>query len=90
MVRRFQEDLVHPAPAEILEQPPNTPLHAFNIDVVAETRFAANACDTRLPGINLPGVEVKNAGLAIFLCSRAGEYVVGQTIASDGGVVAAS
>jgi 2-deoxy-D-gluconate 3-dehydrogenase len=30
------------------------------------------------------------AGLAIFLCSRAGEYVVGQTIACDGGVVAAS
>lgn len=30
------------------------------------------------------------AGLAIFLCSRAGEYVVGQTIACDGGIVAAS
>jgi NAD(P)-dependent dehydrogenase (short-subunit alcohol dehydrogenase family) len=27
------------------------------------------------------------AGLAIFLCSRAGEYVVAQTIASDGGIV---
>jgi len=27
-------------------------------------------------------------GLATFLCSRAGEYVVGQVIASDGGVVA--
>jgi len=27
------------------------------------------------------------AGLAIFLCSRAGEYLVGQTIACDGGVV---
>ena len=30
------------------------------------------------------------AGLAIFLCSRAGEYVVGQTIAIDGGVVGTS
>jgi NAD(P)-dependent dehydrogenase (short-subunit alcohol dehydrogenase family) len=30
------------------------------------------------------------AGLATFLCSRAGEYVVGQTIACDGGSVAAS
>jgi 2-deoxy-D-gluconate 3-dehydrogenase len=28
------------------------------------------------------------AGLATFLCSRAGEYVVGQVIASDGGAVA--
>ncbi len=30
------------------------------------------------------------AGLAIFLSSRAGEYVVGQTIACDGGVVGVS
>ena len=30
------------------------------------------------------------AGLATFLCSRAGEYVIGQTIACDGGAVAAS
>jgi 2-deoxy-D-gluconate 3-dehydrogenase len=30
------------------------------------------------------------AGLAIFLCSRAGQYVVGQTIACDGGVVGVS
>ena len=30
------------------------------------------------------------AGLAIFLCSRAGEYVVGQTIAIDGGIVGTS
>ena len=30
------------------------------------------------------------AGLATFLCSRAGEFVVGQTIACDGGIVASS
>jgi len=30
------------------------------------------------------------AGLATFLSSRAGEYVVGQTIASDGGMLAAA
>jgi 2-deoxy-D-gluconate 3-dehydrogenase len=30
------------------------------------------------------------AGLAIFLASRAGEYVVGQVIASDGGAVGTS
>jgi 2-deoxy-D-gluconate 3-dehydrogenase len=30
------------------------------------------------------------AGLAIFLSSRAGEYVVGQVVASDGGIVASA
>lgn len=30
------------------------------------------------------------AGLTIFLCSRAGAFIAGQTIASDGGIVAAS
>ncbi|MFN8949060.1 MAG: SDR family oxidoreductase, partial [Alphaproteobacteria bacterium] len=30
------------------------------------------------------------AGLAIFLSSRAGQYIVGQTIACDGGVVGVS
>jgi NAD(P)-dependent dehydrogenase (short-subunit alcohol dehydrogenase family) len=29
-------------------------------------------------------------GLTIFLCSRAGQYVAGQTIACDGGAVASS
>ena len=33
------------------------------------------------------GTAQDMAGLAIFLCSRAGEYVVGQVIACDGGVV---
>lgn len=36
------------------------------------------------------GTSQDIAGLAIFLCSRAGEYVVGQTIACDGGVVGTS
>ena len=30
------------------------------------------------------------AGLTLFLCSQAGAYVVGQTIALDGGIVAAT
>ena len=41
------------------------------------------------PSGRVGGIE-DIAGLAIFLCSRAGEYIVGQTIASDGGAVADS
>lgn len=36
------------------------------------------------------GMPQDVAGLAIFLCSNAGNYIVGQTIALDGGVVATS
>ena len=34
--------------------------------------------------VGLPG---DIAGLGIFLCSQAGSYIVGETIASDGGIV---
>ena len=47
--------------------------------------------DWQLVGKHNPSGSVGTAqdiaGLAILLCSRAGEYVVGQTIACDGGVV---
>ena len=33
------------------------------------------------------GVPEDIAGLVIFLCSQAGSYIVGETIASDGGIV---
>ena len=33
------------------------------------------------------GTPEDMAGLAIFLCSRAGAYTVGETITSDGGIV---
>jgi len=50
--------------------------------------------DWQLVGEHNPSGRVGTAqdiaGLAIFLCSRAGEYVVGQTIACDGGVVGTS
>ena len=36
------------------------------------------------------GTDEDMAGLAIFLAARAGDYVVGNTIAIDGGVVYAS
>ena len=36
------------------------------------------------------GTPEDMAGLAIFLCSRAGAYTVGETITSDGGIVKTS
>jgi 2-deoxy-D-gluconate 3-dehydrogenase len=48
-----------------------------------------NVVGTRNPSGRV-GTAQDIAGLAIFLCSRAGEYVVAQTIACDGGVVGTS
>jgi 2-deoxy-D-gluconate 3-dehydrogenase len=36
------------------------------------------------------GTDEDMAGAAIYLASRAGDYVVGQTIAVDGGIALAS
>ena len=36
---------------------------------------------------NRVGTPEDIAGLSIFLCSKAGAYIVGETIASDGGIV---
>ena len=36
---------------------------------------------------NRVGTPEDIAGLSIFLCSKAGGYIVGETIASDGGIV---
>jgi NAD(P)-dependent dehydrogenase (short-subunit alcohol dehydrogenase family) len=45
-------------------------------------------------GKNIPfpriGTPEDMAGLAIYLASRAGDYIVGETIACDGGIVNAS
>jgi len=43
----------------------------------------------RIPAQRI-GVEEDMAGTAIFLASRAGDYVIGDTIAVDGGIVNAS
>jgi NAD(P)-dependent dehydrogenase (short-subunit alcohol dehydrogenase family) len=45
-------------------------------------------------GKNIPfpriGSPEDMAGLAIFLAARSGDYIVGETIACDGGIVNAS
>ena len=57
--------------------------------------LAAFACSQsgqvaqRIPAKRI-GTEEDMAGVAIYLASRAGDYVVGNTIAVDGGVVYAN
>jgi NAD(P)-dependent dehydrogenase (short-subunit alcohol dehydrogenase family) len=43
----------------------------------------------RIPAQRI-GTDEDMAGIAIYLASRAGDYVVGNTIAVDGGVVYAN
>ena len=43
----------------------------------------------RIPSRRI-GTDEDMAGIAIYLASRAGDYVVGNTIAVDGGVVYAN
>jgi NAD(P)-dependent dehydrogenase (short-subunit alcohol dehydrogenase family) len=43
----------------------------------------------RIPAKRI-GTDEDMAGIAIYLASRAGDYVIGNTIAVDGGVVYAS
>jgi NAD(P)-dependent dehydrogenase (short-subunit alcohol dehydrogenase family) len=62
---------------------------AFQSDMNTAARDHA---DTVSKGIPFPriGTAEDMAGLAIFLASRAGDYIVGDTVACDGGIVNAS
>jgi 2-deoxy-D-gluconate 3-dehydrogenase len=62
---------------------------AFASDMNKAARDNANEVSKRVPARRI-GNEEDMAGLAIFLASRAGDYVVGNAIAIDGGVVYAS
>jgi 2-deoxy-D-gluconate 3-dehydrogenase len=62
---------------------------AFASDMNKAARDNANEVAKRVPARRI-GNEEDMAGLAIFLASRAGDYVVGNAIAIDGGVVYAS
>ena len=62
---------------------------AFASDMNKAARDHADELARRIPAGRI-GDETDIAGLAIFLASRAGDYVVGNAIAIDGGVVYAS
>jgi NAD(P)-dependent dehydrogenase (short-subunit alcohol dehydrogenase family) len=62
---------------------------AFGSDMNRAARDHADTIATRIPAGRI-GIDEDMAGAAIFLASRAGDYVVGETIAVDGGLVNAA
>jgi 2-deoxy-D-gluconate 3-dehydrogenase len=62
---------------------------AFQSDMNTAARDHADAVAQRVPARRIGSPE-DMAGVAIYLASRAGDYVVGNTIAVDGGVVYAA
>jgi NAD(P)-dependent dehydrogenase (short-subunit alcohol dehydrogenase family) len=62
---------------------------AFASDMNRAARDHGDVLAKRIPAGRI-GTDEDMAGLAIFLASRAGDYVVGNAIAIDGGVVYAN
>jgi NAD(P)-dependent dehydrogenase (short-subunit alcohol dehydrogenase family) len=58
---------------------------AFASDMNRDARDQAEAVSARIPARRI-GVDDDMAGAAIYLASRAGDYVVGTTLTVDGGV----
>ena len=61
----------------------------FKSDMNKAARDNADEVATRVPSKRI-GTDEDMAGAAIYLASRAGDYVVGATIAVDGGIVYAN
>ena len=61
---------------------------AFASEMNKEARDHGDEIARRIPSGRI-GVDDDMAGIAIYLASRAGDYVVGQTVAVDGGVTLA-
>jgi NAD(P)-dependent dehydrogenase (short-subunit alcohol dehydrogenase family) len=61
----------------------------FSSDMNKAARDNADEVATRVPAGRI-GTDEDMAGAAIYLASRAGDYVVGATIAVDGGIVYAN
>jgi NAD(P)-dependent dehydrogenase (short-subunit alcohol dehydrogenase family) len=62
---------------------------AFKSDMNRAARDHSDEVARRVPAGRI-GTDEDMAGIAIYLASRAGDYVVGATIAVDGGVVYAN
>lgn len=62
---------------------------AFQSEMNRSARDHADEVGKNIPFPRI-GTPEDMAGLAIFLASRAGDYIVGETIACDGGIVNAS
>src|SRR6201995_4242368 len=62
---------------------------AFKSDMNRAARDHSDEIAQRVPSRRI-GTDEDMAGIAIYLASRAGDYVVGNTIAVDGGVVYAN
>ncbi len=61
---------------------------AFQSDMNVAARDHADAVASRIPARRIGGAEDMAAG-AIYLASRAGDYVIGETLTIDGGLVSA-
>jgi NAD(P)-dependent dehydrogenase (short-subunit alcohol dehydrogenase family) len=62
---------------------------AFQSDMNKAARDHADAVGQNIPFPRI-GTPEDMAGLALFLAARAGDYIVGETIICDGGIVNAS
>ncbi len=62
---------------------------AFPSEMNRVARDHGDAVAQRIPNLRI-GIDEDMAGVAIFLASKAGDYVVGDTIAVDGGVAYAN
>ncbi|MGH6910788.1 MAG: SDR family oxidoreductase, partial [Phenylobacterium sp.] len=62
---------------------------AFASDMNRVARDQSEASARRIPALR-NGRDEDMQGVAVYLASRAGDYVVGETIAVDGGVALAT
>jgi hypothetical protein len=63
--RLIQKNVVHAAPPKIGQQLIHSRFYTVDVDVVPEPCFSPDASNTGLLRVNLPRVEVKDAGLPV-------------------------